>query len=258
MLTEERYARILKLLEDKGSVTVQELKEFLDTSESTIRRDLNALGAEGKLIKVFGGAVAAEGAYNTQDADVAQREKINIEEKRAIAAYAASLIRPDDFVFLDAGTTTGLLPDYLTEKSAAFVTNAPGHASKLAALGVRVYLVGGELKPSTEALVGNEAVENLQKYHFTIGFFGANGVTQREGFTTPDLSEALVKRRAMENTRNCFVLCDHEKLSQVSSVTFGTFSSASVITDRIVQENYKSCDNVIEVPSGGRAEGEIK
>ncbi len=248
MLTEERYAKILKLLDEKGSVTVQELKEFLDTSESTIRRDLNALAAAGKLLKVFGGAVAFDGGYDTQDAYVAQREKVNIEEKKAIAAYAAGLIRPDDFVFLDAGTTTGYLPDYVTEKSAVFVTNAPGHASKLAAAGMKVYLIGGELKPSTEAVAGNEAVENLEKYHFTIGFFGANGVSQREGFTTPDLSEALVKRKAMENTRSCFVLCDHDKLGKVSSVTFGAFSGASVITDCIAQENYRTCENVIEIP----------
>ena len=68
MLTEERYAKILQLLDEKKSVTVQELKVLLDTSESTVRRDLNALDESGKLIKVFGGAVAADDdEYSTTD-----------------------------------------------------------------------------------------------------------------------------------------------------------------------------------------------
>ncbi len=247
MLTEERYAKILQLLDEKKSVTVQELKVLLDTSESTVRRDLNALDESGKLIKVFGGAVAADDdEYSTTDAYVSMREEINIKEKQMIAAYAASLIGPDDFVYLDAGTTTGLIPGFVTEKTAVFVTNAPEHARKLAAAGIRVYMIGGEVKPSTEAVVGNEAVENLEKFHFTIGFFGANGISRHAGFTTPDLSEAIVKRKAMENTRRRYVLCDHEKMNRISSVTFGSFSSATIITDTIVQEDFKDCDNMIE------------
>ena len=61
MLTKTRQKEILKLLENRGSVTLQELKDHLNTSESTIRRDLNTLDAQGKLVKVFGGAVAAVG-----------------------------------------------------------------------------------------------------------------------------------------------------------------------------------------------------
>ena len=60
MLTEQRYQIILDLLKEKKSVTATELKEILDTSESTVRRDITALHKAGKLIKVFGGAVALE------------------------------------------------------------------------------------------------------------------------------------------------------------------------------------------------------
>ena len=67
MLTEQRYEQILKLLEKEGSITVTEVKELLDTSESTVRRDITALHNAGKLVKVFGGAVALRG--NTAGAD---------------------------------------------------------------------------------------------------------------------------------------------------------------------------------------------
>ena len=151
MLTEKRYEVILNLLNEKNSVTVTEIKELLGISESTIRRDLAALDKAGKLIKVFGGAVADDGGFTTAEPSVAQKAEINKDEKTAIARYAASLIERDDFVYLDAGTTTGQMIDFIKEKSATFVTNAVSHAQRLAAQGYRVYLIGGELKGTTEA-----------------------------------------------------------------------------------------------------------
>ena len=107
MLTEQRHEIILRLLEKKKSITVTELKEFLDASESTVRRDITALDKAGKLTKVFGGAVALNHKVTAYEPTVAQKSELNKEEKKKIAKYAASLILPDDFVYLDAGTTAG-------------------------------------------------------------------------------------------------------------------------------------------------------
>ena len=151
MLTRARQEEILKLVEQKGSVTLQELKDKLETSESTIRRDLNALDLQGKLVKVFGGAVALEPEdMDSRDEQVSKREEKNLEEKKQIARYAASMIKEDDFVYLDAGTTTGCMIEYLENKGAIFVTNAPSHAEKLTKKGIDVILIGGRLKQSTE------------------------------------------------------------------------------------------------------------
>ena len=132
MLTEQRFDIILKLLEEKKSVTVTELRELLDASESTVRRDITALDKAGKLTKVFGGAVALNHKVTAYEPTVAQKLELNKEEKQKIAKYAASLITPDDFVYLDAGTTTGLMLEYLAGIRAAFVTNAVSHAQTLA------------------------------------------------------------------------------------------------------------------------------
>ena len=80
------------------------------------------------------------------------------------------------------------------------------HARKLAAKGFHVHLPGGEFKSVTEAIVGEEALESLQKYNFTIGFFGTNGVDIEAGYTTPGLREAKVKEYAMKRCRECYVL----------------------------------------------------
>ena len=101
-----------------------------------------------------------------------------MEEKKKIAQYAAELIEEEDFIYLDAGTTTGYMIDALGHTNAVFVTNAVSHAQRLAAKGIKVFLIGGELKNSTEAVIGAQAMKNLQEYHFTKGFFGANGITK--------------------------------------------------------------------------------
>ena len=177
MLTEQRYEIILGLLREKNSVTVTELKDILDASESTVRRDITALYKAGKLTRVFGGAVALEHTVNAYEPTVAQKSELNIEEKKKIAAYAASLIQPEDFVYLDAGTTTGYMLEHLNGSRATFVTNGVSHARTLAQMGIHVLLIGGELKGSTEAVIGSQAMQMLKNYHFTKGFFGTNGMT---------------------------------------------------------------------------------
>lgn len=164
-----------------------------------------------------------------------------------IAKYAASLIEPNDFVYLDAGTTTELMIDYLTEKDITFVTNAVSHARKLSMAGYTTYILGGEFKATTEAIVGDEAIESLQKYNFTKGFWGTNGVHQKLGFSTPDVKEAKVKEVAMEHCAKRYVLCDSSKFSQISCVKFGEFAKTCIITTQILDESYRQCDNIIEV-----------
>lgn len=247
MLTEERFAKILSILERMGSVTVQQLMTELDASESTVRRDLNTLDANGQLVKVHGGAILKNTVYSTIDDEVVHRKEQNREAKDKIARYAAGLITAEDFVYIDAGTTTERMIDYIANRQAVFVTNAIGHAKKLAEHGCKVYILGGEFKAVTEAIVGEEAVFTLDKYNFTKGFWGANGVSRQRGFSTPELKEAMVKRKSMENCRDCYILADESKFSQISSVTFAPFEKAIVITTELKQEIYKDCSNIINI-----------
>lgn len=248
MLTEQRQEEILRLLNQKGSVTLQELKEYFHTSESTIRRDLNTLDKKGALTKVFGGAVKQEGRILLKEEQVSQREALFREEKNRIGKYAASLVEPEDFVYLDAGTTTGAMIPYLTEHSAAFVTNAVSHALRLAEKGFRVILIGGEVKAATEAIVGNEAYVNLKKYNFTKGFWGTNGVSPSTGFSTPDINEAMVKKCALSRTQQAYILCDKSKFYHTSPVTFGEFEDGVILTDSLPDHTLQKYENIIIVP----------
>lgn len=245
MLAKKRQTEILELLQRKGSVTLQELTEAFDASESTIRRDLTVLDRKGALTKVFGGAVRNDFSVNVKEEGFSDKSGQAVEQKQSVGQYAASLVGMDDFVYLDAGTTTEAMIPYLTKDAMGYVTNAVGHALMLARRGCRVILVGGELKNSTEALVGNETIVSLQKYNFTKCFMGTNGVELVAGCTTPDLNEALVKQEAMKHSKNCYVLCDSSKFQKIYPIRFANFVDVTLITDHRLDNRYKGRDNVI-------------
>ena len=247
MLTEERHELILQEIKKNSVVYVSELVTLLNTSESTIRRDLNTLHKDGKLKKVHGGATALDKGINTKEDMVAIRKKLHTNEKIEIAKYAASLIEPGDFVYIDAGTTTEIMIDFIEEKDAVFVTNGIGHGKKLVEKQCKTFILGGEIKWATEATIGVEAINSLKKYNFTKGFFGANGISKNRGYTTPDINEALVKEEALGRTRNPYILGDNSKFDEISSVTFGELSRAVIITTKIEDNEYKELTEVLEV-----------
>lgn len=247
MLSEERYDEIVRLIDEKKSVSVAELVKILEASESTVRRCLAKLSAQGRIKKVHGGAMSVSNRFLLKDEDVSLRTNVNIEAKNAIAKYAASLICANDFVYLDAGTTTEAMIDYITGKDVVFVTNGINHGRKLAKAGYVTYILGGEIKRSTECVIGVKAVEELMSYNFTKAFFGTNGVSEDKGFTTPDIREAMVKKRALEKSKEVYVLADSSKFSQIAPVKFGEFKEATIITCDLNDKSLKKYENIKEV-----------
>lgn len=239
MLAEERYAKILKLLNEQKTVTVASLVECLSVSESTIRRDLNSLSSMKKIVKVHGGAIVLSNSFDFREQPIAKKEKLFSNEKESIARYAAAAIRPNDFVYIDAGTTTDRMIDFITEKTAAFMTNGFSHAKKLAQKNLKVFIVGGRLKASTDAVIGSECVEALKKYNFTKCFMGTNGISLNAGFTTSDSDEANVKRAAVEQSYVPYILADHSKFNVVSLVTFAAAEKACIITDYLPDNKFR-------------------
>ena len=247
MLTEERHSMILDTLARQRSANLSELCALLNTSESTVRRDLAILSENGMLVKVRGGAMALAENFSSQERNVEEKANLFVEEKIAIARYAASLIEDGDFVYIDAGTTTEKMIDYIPSKSVTFVTNAFINAKKLAQKGFPVLIPAGEIKVSTEAIVGAEAVASLSRYNFTKCFMGANGISVRGGFSTPDASEAAVKTAAITRSRQPYILADHSKFGKITAVKFAELNRGGIITDKAPDKKYLTEASVKEV-----------
>lgn len=247
MLTEERYSIILETVNKQRSVKLSDLCVLLDTSESTIRRDLNTLAEKGMLTKVHGGAIALDDSFAFIEHNVEEKSKLFAGEKEAIAKFAASLVSNGDFVFLDAGTTTEKMIDYLPERNATFVTNGLIHAKKLAQRGFKVFIPAGEIKLTTEAIVGAECVLTLQNYNFTKCFMGVNGISLSGGLSTPDKNEASIKTAVLNNSQKIYVLADHSKFDKVTSVTFAPLNRGKIITDKLEDRKYLTKASIKEV-----------
>ena len=193
MLAEERHALILDLVNQQGNVKLTELCSRLHASQSTIRRDLLELSEQGLLTKVHGGAISRNERFFPVEHNMEEKANLYIAEKTAIARYAASLLEEGDFVYLDAGTTTEKVIDFIPLKKITFVTNGFLHAKRLAQRGFQVYIPAGAVKAATEAIVGAECVLSLQSYNFTKCLMGVNGISLTAGLSTPDKGEASVK-----------------------------------------------------------------
>ena len=233
MLAEERFSLIMEQLDRKRTVTVQELCEALNTSESTIRRDLTELDRQGKLNKVHGGATLPDSRFLADEPTMEAKETLAVEQKRSIAQAAAQLI--------DAGSTTLELVRALTGDAlkASYLTNGVAHARALAQKGCRVYLPGGLLRPQTEAIVGAPTVSIIQQYNFTKAFMGANGVALEAGFTTPDPEEAAVKAAAVHRARETWFLVDDAKFARIYPAVIADLQGGAILTNRCPNPKYK-------------------
>lgn len=241
MLTPERHELILRLLKEQSVIKIQELIDLTNTSESTIRRDLTQLEEEGFLKRIHGGAVRLQGKIS--EPSMSEKAFKNLHEKKLVAEYAAGLVDEGDCLYLDAGSTVTELIPYLKEKDIVVVTNGLMHLSHLLENGVRTYLLGGYVKERTNALVGRGAMLSLDNYRFDKCFLGVNGIHAEFGYTTPDQEEAMVKRRALELSREAFFITDDSKFSEVFFAKIADLHEASIITnvlDEEVSEIYSS------------------
>jgi DeoR family fructose operon transcriptional repressor len=196
MLTEERYDKILAYLKSHDLATVPQLMELLGISESTLRRDLIALEQSGKCRRVRGGVTSLK-KTGSRDSLMEHRRSSHSLQKMQIGKKAAKLVEEGDVIYIDAGTTTEAMLNYLDTPNIRVITNSINHAMLLAQKNIPVTLTGGEFKSLTNALIGEEALQFLTKYNFNKGFFGTNAIDETGRLLTPDVREAAVKAKAM-------------------------------------------------------------
>lgn len=245
MLAEDRLDAIVSMVQKAGSVTVPQLADALGVTPSTIRRDLQTLDRAHRIAKVHGGATSLERAHVTRDLTLGERSDLHSDDKERICAYAAALVEPESFVYIDSGSTTLRLIEHLPRlEGVVYVTDSVAHAQRLMLRGLRTVVLGGELKPETAAVVGPDALASLDRYNFSCGFWGSNGITIEQGLTTPDIEEAQVKRMSMRHTAKRYVISDASKFGMVAPVKFAEFPDATIITSGEIPPEYRTAKNI--------------
>lgn len=231
MLAQQRQEAILQRVRATGGVRVSELAAEFGVSDMTIRRDLDVLAERGLLAKVHGGATTAPPGATDEPGFAAKSVRQRV-EKAAIARLAAGLVTPGMAVALSAGTTTAELAHRLAGIAGlTVVTNSIPVAEILHRSGrpdQTVILTGGVRTPS-DALVGPVAVAAIRSLHLDLVFLGVHGMTERAGFSTPNLLEAETDRALVDAAERLVVLADHTKWGTVGISSIAPLTDAHTV-----------------------------
>lgn len=230
MLAAQRKDHLLDLLARDGRVVAKAVADELGVSEDAIRRDLRELADEGRLLRVYGGALPVPSA----EKPVKERHEVAPVSKERVAQRAVADIRPGSTIVLDAGTTA-LAMARLIPSGADITVITPSPAIALAVAehsDARVIMIGGELTRHSMVTGGALAAEAIRHLAADVFFVGAAGVDPAHGLTTGDLDDAATKRAIAERCTETVVLASEEKIGAVSRYPVLPFDAiAAIITD---------------------------
>jgi len=226
LFAEERKEEIVRLLGERSKLLIPELCAHFDVSPATIRNDLRDLEQAGRLRRTHGGAIPlVKAAFELPSS---RKEDEHIEEKRRIAAFAASLIEDGDTILLDTGTTTLELAKLLSAKNGlTIVTGDIKIALLLEELtNASVFLLGGMLRRNFHSTTGASAIAQIADVNVDKAFMAANALSIDRGFTTPSIDLANVKKAMISTASTVVFLVDSHKLGRVSFAHFADLEDA--------------------------------
>lgn len=248
MLTEERKNFILEALQNRNTVKSRDLMNQMNVSESTIRRDLQEMEEEGLLIRVHGGATRF--VKMEHELDMEEKSTKNIHEKKLIAEYAASLVKEEEFIYIDAGTTTLEMIPLLKNKQITIITNSVHHAMISLEYNIQTIIIGGSVRQKTKASVGQLAINQIRNLFFDKAFMGVNGVHPKHGFMTADLDEAAIKSAAIKQAQQVYFMTDSTKFDKAAFSHIADIDSGVILTNHLdsqTRELYEGVATIKEV-----------
>ena len=234
----ERRSLIAQMVQESGKVQVAALVDQFKLTETSIRRDLTLLEANGRLKRVHGGAVAVPG--NSRSDSYSEKMQLHIRAKQRIGAVAAQMIHPGDVLLLDSGTTVlqvvRQIPSALRSGSSiTMVTNSLPIAQEVLTWPLpNLIMLGGLYMPDYQATVGPQALNQLRELTADRVFLGVDGLTIEGGATTHNILMAEVDRMMIERSRQVVMVTDSSKLGRIG---FVPIKPASVIHTIITDTN---------------------
>ncbi|MBO4401092.1 MAG: DeoR/GlpR transcriptional regulator [Selenomonadaceae bacterium] len=227
MFLEERQAKILELLAENGKVLVKELAEMFSVTEDSIRKDLNALEADGQLKRTYGGAVPV--LAKLQITSASRRRISNVEAKRQIAAAAVKLITPGRLIFLDASTISIAIAEILERRDAEckILTNMVDVLVMLARNPkIQIIFAGGQINPSRDGFIDGLNLEFTARFRPDISFVGVVGLdVKKNSLTTNGVDSGLHKAKILEISKSSYVMAESRKFGVEGNYKFATLEN---------------------------------
>ena len=228
MLQIERHKRIIDIISQKGSAKVDDLAIALNVSLMTIRRDLEKLSQEGRIDRIYGGAIMKK------ETPYKEKKVFETEVKSKIAQMAVECVKPGDAVYLDSGTTSYEIAKLIMNiPEISVTTNDIEIARLLIDSNVDLNICGGNVQKSTGSVIGQLANQILENLRFDISFFGAMTIDDEFNVLTPTMDKAIMKRIICKNSRERYLVIDQSKFGREAFVKINHLSDyTAVITEK--------------------------
>ena len=231
MFKEERYEKILEILNEENYILATQLSKRLFVSLPTIRRDLAYLSSQNLISRNHGGARKISSTHVAPPLDF--RKAVNYDIKRKLCENALNLINDNDMIFIDGSSTTLQLAEYIAQKKSVTVTtNGLPLAIALRKKGIKVYCTGGEIREESFASAGFFAEEFIKNFNFDIMFFSCSCVTENGIIADTSLLENTLRKAAINSAKKVVFMCDGSKFNKTAPHNLMPISNADiVITD---------------------------
>jgi len=232
MLVAERHQNIIELVNERKSIRVTELSHIFSITEETIRRDLEKLESQNKLIRSHGGAVSIS-TSSVSEVSYLEREIMNVKEKKQIASEAVNRVIEGDKIILDASTTAWYMAKELPDIDITVLTNSIKVATELSVKKeITVISTGGILRSESLSNVGPLAESSLESYHVNKAFISCKGLHLEHGMSEASEQQGRIKELMVNNADTVYIMVDHSKFGTQAFTRFSSLDSIDyIITD---------------------------
>ncbi len=224
----KRISEIKKYIYDNKTVSLDHLCEVFQVSKNTIRRDIQSITQNSDIKKVYGGVSVMQ---NKRLIAFEQRSTQNLPAKQAIAKKAAELVEDGDIIFVDSGTTTSHMADYLKDKKDLIVlTNNLEFISRAIPYdNLKIISLSGLLNRETLSFTGESAMIVMETYNINKAFLASTGISLTYGVTNSSQQESIVKQCAIRRSHRSILLADASKFGAVSLISYCQFNKPDII-----------------------------
>ncbi len=241
-MTTDRREAINQYIQSRGEIRLKELEQrYPDVSSMTLRRDLEFLERQGRIVRIRGGAKSMAQLSMIKEAAYTQRQVANTDAKLIIADKAIRLLSPGRSIYIDSGTTCMCFAQRLPDQNLFVLTPAPNIALELVKNpNVKINLTGGQLNRETLTLSGYNAIEYIKTLNIDLAFIAASAFSLQNGFSCGDYFEAELKRLIVRKARQVVVLMDSSKLGSNMPYTFARLQNIyALVTEQQLAEEYQ-------------------
>ncbi|MFP7492278.1 DeoR/GlpR family DNA-binding transcription regulator [Terribacillus saccharophilus] len=241
MLKLQRIEQIKEYVIKHQTVSLDKLVEVFDVSKNTIRRDVQELVDAGEINKVYGGVSAKQSHASLSPLEsFTERKTRNLEQKRAIAELAATYVDDGDIIFIDSGTTTMEMLEFIKDKEITVITNNFDFInSSFPYENLQVISMGGIFQRKTRSFSSFRNLELFQAFNINKAFMASTGISIDHGVTNSSPVESNIKETVAERSAEVFLLVDHQKFGKYALMTYRKLEDIDyLITDQKPPLNY--------------------